>query len=379
MNYTRIYFSLIKKAKSQSISGYSEVHHIIPVSLGGQDIHSNLVTLTPRQHFVAHALLLKIAQKRHALFQTSKSKKAFVAMYKALSIMKTRSFRHGKRYINSRLFEVIRNKYYEDTKRFTLEEVKTMFNYYLENNCFFQGLARFKAHFQIEITQRQLNKLFLNNGLSLKQAVAEKRSVLIPLMFKDYVSFNCSYSAENYANLQAQYHYPLSQVALVQLFNLHGLFVKNVENENDIHAMFDYYLEHTLQGEDYQIFQAKFNYTKNADCLKHLFRTNGLSLAEADKERTLKRYQAIYNFFLEHGIQKTEKHFNIKKEVLQCTFSKLGISKRPQKDKGFFMEIKRFYSENQCQKAENYHLIAENFDYTASKSSLLKQFAKFGI
>lgn len=42
------------------VFGYSEKHHIVPKSLGGDDNQSNLVILTPREHFIAHLLLAKI-------------------------------------------------------------------------------------------------------------------------------------------------------------------------------------------------------------------------------------------------------------------------------------------------------------------------------
>ena len=49
----------IDSLKSQVIDGYSEKHHIIPKSMGGTDARSNLIALTPRQHFVAHWMLWK--------------------------------------------------------------------------------------------------------------------------------------------------------------------------------------------------------------------------------------------------------------------------------------------------------------------------------
>jgi hypothetical protein len=49
----------IDSLKSQVIDGYSEKHHIIPRSMGGTDARSNLIALTPRQHFVAHWILWK--------------------------------------------------------------------------------------------------------------------------------------------------------------------------------------------------------------------------------------------------------------------------------------------------------------------------------
>ncbi len=60
MNYQKHYELLIGRAKNRAISGYFEVHHILPRCMGGSDARSNLAKLTPEEHFVAHQLLCKI-------------------------------------------------------------------------------------------------------------------------------------------------------------------------------------------------------------------------------------------------------------------------------------------------------------------------------
>jgi len=60
MNYERIYNQLIERAKNRSVEGYIERHHIIPKCMGGTDDLTNLVDLTPEEHFVAHQLLVKM-------------------------------------------------------------------------------------------------------------------------------------------------------------------------------------------------------------------------------------------------------------------------------------------------------------------------------
>lgn len=59
MNYLKIYDSLITKAKNRNIilGEYMENHHIIPKCMGGNNTKENLVKLTSREHFIAHALL----------------------------------------------------------------------------------------------------------------------------------------------------------------------------------------------------------------------------------------------------------------------------------------------------------------------------------
>ena len=68
MNYRKIYFQLIERAKTHSnLSGYTEIHHVIPKSLGGTDLKSNLVKLTAREHFIAHWLLTKVYDRSKLL------------------------------------------------------------------------------------------------------------------------------------------------------------------------------------------------------------------------------------------------------------------------------------------------------------------------
>jgi hypothetical protein len=59
MDYNRHYNSLVSKAKNRLLAEgeYVEVHHIIPRSEGGTDEEDNLVSLTAREHFLAHWLL----------------------------------------------------------------------------------------------------------------------------------------------------------------------------------------------------------------------------------------------------------------------------------------------------------------------------------
>lgn len=60
--YTRWYHAIIYSAQSRldTAGEYTEVHHIIPRSLGGTNDANNLVKLTSREHFVCHLLLTKM-------------------------------------------------------------------------------------------------------------------------------------------------------------------------------------------------------------------------------------------------------------------------------------------------------------------------------
>lgn len=64
--YTKWYNNIISTAKSRiSPIGYTEIHHIIPKSIGGDNTQQNLVILTAREHFVCHLLLTKMTYGKY--------------------------------------------------------------------------------------------------------------------------------------------------------------------------------------------------------------------------------------------------------------------------------------------------------------------------
>lgn len=60
MNYQQHYDRLIERGRSRKLEGYKERHHVIPTCLGGTNEKSNIVELTPNEHYVAHQLLVKL-------------------------------------------------------------------------------------------------------------------------------------------------------------------------------------------------------------------------------------------------------------------------------------------------------------------------------
>lgn len=60
--YSRWYEALISRAQTRTLdkNTYVEKHHIIPYSFTNDDSSDNLVSLTAKEHYIAHALLWKI-------------------------------------------------------------------------------------------------------------------------------------------------------------------------------------------------------------------------------------------------------------------------------------------------------------------------------
>jgi len=69
MNYERIYFELINKAKGREIIAkqYYEKHHILPKCMGGNNSLENIVKLTYREHILAHWMLYRIYPTNRSL------------------------------------------------------------------------------------------------------------------------------------------------------------------------------------------------------------------------------------------------------------------------------------------------------------------------
>lgn len=65
MNYLKIYFQLLAKTSDRVYKkGEHDVHHIIPVYVGGPDHLINIAFLTPREHKIAHRLLRRVMPSR---------------------------------------------------------------------------------------------------------------------------------------------------------------------------------------------------------------------------------------------------------------------------------------------------------------------------
>jgi hypothetical protein len=97
--YKTWYNNIINRAHNRVLEGYTELHHIIPHSLGGSNEPDNLVALTAREHFICHILLTK--------FTTGQDRNK---MLHAAILMKSANT-YQDRYFNSRLYETVRRDY----------------------------------------------------------------------------------------------------------------------------------------------------------------------------------------------------------------------------------------------------------------------------
>ena len=98
MNYQKAYDSMIQNRLANPLPEgmYCEKHHIKPRSLGGSNAKSNIVGLTPREHFLAHRCLAKVHGGK---------------MWAALAYMSRGATKSAKGVkISSRLYDMIKRK-----------------------------------------------------------------------------------------------------------------------------------------------------------------------------------------------------------------------------------------------------------------------------
>lgn len=157
MNYIKAYNKLIIKAKLESRKKsngiYYEAHHIKPKSFGGKGdcrntIHPNIVLLTPKEHYIAHLLLVVIYPNSPAMHK---------ALWNMCNVKKDLRFKPS-----AKTYCKIRTEYIKNTKG--------------SNNHFFGKTHSDES--KLKIGQASLNrKTFLGKKHTekAKQKIAEHR------------------------------------------------------------------------------------------------------------------------------------------------------------------------------------------------------------
>ena len=101
--YSRVYWSIITHARSRVNTDYVEKHHIIPKCLGGTNKKSNIIELTPKEHYICHRLLTKMTE--------GDDKNKMIYAWWAMTVH-TSKYTNGNRYaVTGKKYETARNEY----------------------------------------------------------------------------------------------------------------------------------------------------------------------------------------------------------------------------------------------------------------------------
>lgn len=181
--YTKWYNSIIFNAKNRKLFGYSENHHIIPRSLGGEDSESNIVKLTAREHYVCHLLLTKMTTGNN-----------YYKMCYALNMISNIKQIGGGRYRpNSNLYEYSKKLYKESLDNFWSDEKR---NEHAEK---LRSIVKGRKH-RLDSIEKMKNKKWTQKALDnrlkncIKAAEARKGSKWnedrYEMAFRQYIETN---------------------------------------------------------------------------------------------------------------------------------------------------------------------------------------------
>jgi hypothetical protein len=106
MDYPTVYSQIIERAKTRTLEGYTEIHHIIPKCLGGNNSKDNLVSLTAKEHFLCHMLLCEIYPN---------NRKLWYALF-LMSTNKNKKYQYQRYTISSRTYERIKLEWVSKVK-----------------------------------------------------------------------------------------------------------------------------------------------------------------------------------------------------------------------------------------------------------------------
>ena len=95
--YTHWYYAIIHNVQNRITSDYTERHHIVPQSMGGDNSANNIVRLTAKEHFICHLLLTKMV--------LGKDK---IKMYNAAFQMSVSSNNQSRYRITSRTYTLLK-------------------------------------------------------------------------------------------------------------------------------------------------------------------------------------------------------------------------------------------------------------------------------
>ena len=123
--YKGLYFRIIQRASDRdNTNSYTELHHIIPKALGGDNSLTNLVRLSAREHFICHLLLTKMVQGIY------KQK-----MFFALAMMTAKNKNQHRTYkITARIYETIRKELSVSMKERWTDELRLQKSQSMEGN-----------------------------------------------------------------------------------------------------------------------------------------------------------------------------------------------------------------------------------------------------
>ena len=350
MNYKKIYFAIIKnrRANPLPLDTYGEEHHIIPRSFGGGNNKANLVRLTAREHFVVHFLLYKMYKYRsQVLFPNSQIEaERYRKMAYAFNLMmrvKSKDFA----YINSHVFEQIRQEINLQYKKYTKKQVKEMYDFYVNNKLNTKTIHIFHKKFNTTLSIKSIQMIFYRNGFLLTNHETYKHLKVgtkkynvdeIKKMF-DFCITN-KITAKNIHLVNDEFDTDLLYDSLKRLFVRHGFRLSDYEffrqrnthcikySKEQVQKMFRFYVKNKITKHNVHIFNEHFNMQLSYSGILKLFQRNGFKLSNhifyKKNKYSKKMIKEMFQFYVENKIN--SKTMDILNEKFNTSFNRKSLT-----------------------------------------------------
>lgn len=351
MNYKKIYFAIIKNRRENPLplDVYGEVHHIIPRSFGGGDNKDNLVRLTAREHFVVHFLLYKMYKYRsQVLFPNSQIEaERYRKMSYAFNLMmriKSKDFA----YINSHVFEQIRQEINLQYVKYSKEQVKKMFDFYVNNQINKKTIHVFHKKFNTTLSIKSIQMIFYRNGLYLSNdktfrlrrigGTKKYSADEIKKMFDFCVSNKIT--AKNIHLVNDEFDTNFLYASLKRLFVRHGFrlsdygfFKQRSEqctkySKEQVQKMFQFYVKNKITKCNIHVFNEYFDMQHSYSGIVKLFHRNGLKLSNhtfyKKNKYSKKMIKEMFQFYVENKIN--SKTMGVLNEKFNTSFNRKSLT-----------------------------------------------------
>ena len=348
--YRKWYFNIIRQAKNRSLEEIKalvdsgvvfEEHHIFPRSFASEkyDLQylnrkENLVSLTAREHFVVHFLLMKYYKEKYQYFCKIHNSNLFAKLVKsrfkkmanAFFFMANVTRKHSvyyksKKKITGQVYQAIRASYVDAVEaKYSYDKVKQMFDFYMENLCFFDAKQYKELQKKFDYPSKRdsllnlfkRNNLFIQNHSNYKIILEKRKSHLLSNKFDNKLLCNnvINYFLEQNKNncLRDALNKTIKEFNLnVHYKTLHKHLVdKNVVSPNkasyeneELETLYNNYKQFRFNNDffglsvSFEEFKSKNNYLNNENSLQKLFSNNGYSFKNEYQKYKQKRLSAM--------------------------------------------------------------------------------------
>lgn len=450
--YRKWYFNIIRQAKNRSTEEIKaladsgvvfEEHHIFPRSFASDkyDLQylnrkENLVSLTAREHFVVHFLLMKYYKERYnynhcndndkingkVIKQQSKQrnsqktiKERYKKMANAFFFMANITRKHSiyyksKKKITGQIYQIIRASYATTVEaKYSYDKVKQMFDFYMENLCFFDVKQYKKLQKKFDYPSKRdsllnlfkRNNLFIQNHSNYKIILEKRKSHLLlnkfdnKLLCNDVINYfldqnknNCLRDALNKTikEFNLDIHYKTLQKHLVNK-NVISLNKTSYKNE-ELETLYNNYKQFRFNNDffglsvSFEEFKSKNNYLNNENSLQKLFSNNGYSFKNEYQKYKQKRLSVMLIDYFEMrnnaNLNNSNNYFtefqakyfcSFKEEYLLELFRKHCRKEYDSMKKKYLVEQNKKLKDNVKQM---FHTYMEIFSYVDEKTGKIK-------